>query len=128
MCTYRYIECANTFFTTRSAHFLLEAISLEGLGSVSSHLSHIQSRDPGPNLQTSPAIPSSENSPFVYLSIAMSPSAYGTLQFVQTTSIAVPSSSSVKLDPSRKFEKVPECQLTRSSLVNLYTTGKYCIS
>ena len=118
---YRYISCANRFFTTRTAHLLLEAISFKAIGSVKSHLAQIQPT----NLltQASSALPSNQLSPLVHFSLSLSPSTYGSVQILHTTpvpSLATPT----KLASAKKPYKEP--QTLRSSVVTLYTSGVKC--
>ncbi len=97
------------FFTTRSAHLLLETLSLEGLGSVESHLKKI--------MKTSPSsIPSSITSPLAHLSVTMDTSSYGTIQILQTCKV-LRSPGLVGGTPTDSNYKY------RSSVLCLYTSG-----
>ena len=89
---------------------LLEILSLEGLGSVESHLKKIKN--------TSLAIPSSMTSPLAHLSVTMDTSSYGSIQILQMCKVlrspGLMGSEGMAPDSSYNY---------RSSLVCLYTSG-----
>ena len=110
---HRYIECAGKFFGSRSAHFLLEGVALEGLGSVESHLKKAKTTTP---TVTTPTIPSSPLAPLAHLSISMDPSAHGSIQLLQMNKITGPISGGLEGAESVEYDY-------RRSVLCLYTTG-----
>ncbi len=113
---HRYIECAGKFFGSRSAHFLLEGVALEGLGSVESHLKKAKTSFETMSTVTTPTIPSSPLAPLAHLSISMDPSAHGSIQFLQMSKITGPHSEGLEGAEPVGYDY-------RRSLLCLYTTG-----
>lgn len=112
----RYIDCADLYFTTRSPHLLLEAVTLDGLTSIQSLVKKIKKTS-----KTSPPIPSSSTSPLAHLFVSMEPSSHGSIQIVQTSNVL---NSTHKHRNSPPVHSKVECSDNyRTSLVCLYTSG-----
>ena len=114
---YRYVTRVDNFFTSRTCHAYLDALSFDCLGTVQSQLAKTISNAVDSHKQQT------ANSPLLHLSVSMSPGTYAALQVFQTSTISMPLSLPelpVKEDPPKHRE-------TRMSpLVTVYTSGAQC--